>query len=185
MSTKNFFALHLMARHCLRKQKIWGLSAGVVLAALAFIVLMPRAGGDTGKHVRVSGAGKTIIEGGTGGSAPIPVTTLVAFHADAQGGDFECLALAPPAESGPESGQFEVNAMYVTGKVTSVEIRDNAATLRGTATVTGLGAGQNQPFTVSITSGGPGATVKLEVSGLTFAEILVEGHFSIDLGRRD
>jgi hypothetical protein len=176
VSTKNFFALRLMARHCLRKQKIWGLSAGVVLAALAFIALMPRAGGDTGKHVRVSG---------TGGSAPIPVTTLVAFHADAQGGDFECLALAPPAQSGPESGQFEVNAMYVTGKVTSVEIRDGAATLRGTATVTGLGAGQNQPFTVSITSGGPGATVKLEVSGLTFAEILVDGHFSIDLGRRD
>jgi hypothetical protein len=33
---------------------------------------------------------------------------------------------------------------------------------------------------VTVTAGGPGATVVLTVSGLTFHEILVDGHFSID-----
>ena len=131
------------------------------------------------KHVRVSGAGKTIIEGGSGGAAPIPVTTLVAFHADASGGDFECLAFMPPKATGSGSGEFDTNAMYVTGKVTTSIIADDEATLRGTATVTGIGAGEHVPFTVAVRTGGPGATVLLKVSGLTFAEILVEGHISI------
>jgi hypothetical protein len=135
---------------------------GVVTSLLATGVLAHEAGG------RVSGAGKTIIGGGTGGATPLPVTTLVAFHAGAQGGAFECLALAPPSASGPGSGEFTVNAMYVTGKVTSVDVDDDTAILRGTARVTGLGAGQNQPFTATVTRGGPGATITLEVSGLTF-----------------
>jgi hypothetical protein len=45
--------------------------------------------------------------------------------------------------------------------------------------VTGLGAGQHRAFTVTITDGGPGATVELTVSGLTFHEILLDGHFSV------
>ncbi len=129
---------------------------------------------------RVSGAGRTIIEGGTGGTAPVPVTTTVAFHANAQGGDFECLALAPPVTTGPGSGQFSVNVMYVTGKVTSLEVGKGAAVLYGVATVTGLGAGHERPFKASVRPGGPGATVTLEVSGLTFNEILLEGHITID-----
>src|SRR5947208_15793426 len=100
------------------------------------------AKGEAGKHLRVSGAGKTIIEGGTGGAAPVPVTTLVAFHADVQGGDFECLALAPSQVTGTGSGEFDANVMYVTGKVTSLDIGQGGATLRGTRTVTGLGPGQ-------------------------------------------
>ena len=70
--------------------------------------------------------------------------------------------------------------MYVTGKVTSVEILKGAATLRGNATVTGLGAGQELPFTALVHAGGPGSTIKLDISGLTFPEILVDGHISID-----
>jgi hypothetical protein len=138
------------------------------------------AKGEAGKHLRVSGAGKTIIEGGTGGATPVPVTTLVAFHSDAQGGDFECLAFAPSLASGTGSGEFDANVMYGTGKVNSLEISDGAATLRGTATVTGLGAGQGLSFTASVHAGGPGTTIRLDVSGLTFHEILVDGHITVD-----
>ena len=70
--------------------------------------------------------------------------------------------------------------MYVTGKVTSVDADGQHASLRGTATVTGLGAGENVPFTARVTAGGSGATVTLSVSGFTFREILVEGHIAID-----
>jgi hypothetical protein len=158
------------------------LCAGVVLIALAVVGSMTTAVAtdETAKHGRVFGAGKTIIEGGTGGAAPLPVTTLVAFHADKQGGDFECLAIAPSQGTGAGSGIFDVNVMYVTGKVTSLEIGKGVATLRGIATVTGIGAGQDVPFTALVHAGGPGTTVKLDVSGLTFPETLVDGHISVD-----
>jgi hypothetical protein len=130
-------------------------------------------------HHRAAGAGTTMIEGGTGGTSPVPVTTMVAFHATGNGGDFECLALAPPQPTGAGSGAFTTNAMYVTGTVSSLVVNGDTAVLRGVATVTGLGAGQHRAFTVTITAGGPGATVVLTVSGLTFHEILVDGHFSI------
>ena len=70
--------------------------------------------------------------------------------------------------------------MYVTGKVTSLEISKGVAILSGTATVTGIGAAQNTSFTATVHEGGPGTTIKLEVSGLTFPEILVDGHISLD-----
>jgi hypothetical protein len=109
------------------------------------------------------------------------VTTTVAFHADAQGEDFECLAFLPSHATGAGSGEFDSNnVMYVTGKVTSLEIDNGVATLRGTATVTGLGAGQDLPFTVLVHAGGPGTAVKLDVSGLTFPETLVDGHISVE-----
>jgi hypothetical protein len=109
----------------------------------------------------------------------MPVTTTVAFHATNQGGDFECLAFIPPSSSGAGSGDFSVNAMYVTGSVTSLQVRGNIAILRGSATVTGLGAGTNVPFEVRVVSGGPGTTVVLQVSGLTFHEILIEGNVTV------
>ena len=134
---------------------------------------------DAAAHHRAAGAGTTMIEGGTGGTSPVPVTTTVAFHATGDGGDFECLALAPPQPTGAGSGAFTTNAMYVTGTVSSLVVTGDAAVLRGVATVTGLGAGQHHPFTVRITDGGPGATVVLTVSGLTFHEILTDGHFTV------
>jgi hypothetical protein len=101
----------------------------------------------------------------------------------------ECAVLHSPSglspknkvvQAGAGSGVFDVNVMYVTGKVTSLEIGNGLATLRGTATVTGIGAGQDVPFTALVHAGGPGSRVKLEVSGLTFLEILVDGHISMD-----
>jgi len=151
-----------------RRLALW---MGAVLLALALIgsAARPIAVGAArdGDH-QVAGGGKTIIEGG--GPGFIPVTTVLAFHANAQGGAFECLALMPPVATSfsPESGDFEVNAMYVTGKVTSVTIRDGTAVLQGTATVTGLGAGTNLPFTFEAHAGGPGTTSTLTVSGLIF-----------------
>jgi hypothetical protein len=160
----------------------WQFWPGVTLVILVLVgsITSLMANGETAKHSRVSGAGKTIIEGGTGGNSPLPVTTLVAFHADEGGGDFECAAFLPSHASGAGSGEFDTNVMYVTGKVNFLEIGNGSATLRGTATVTGLGAGQDRPFTVLVHAGGPGTTVRLDISGLTFPEILVEGHIGID-----
>jgi len=104
---------------------------------------------------------------------------VLAFHASGRGGDFECLALAPTTASGPGSGQFEVNAMYVTGAITSVQVSGGTAVLKGTATVTGLGAGTNRAFTFTVKAGGPGTTATLDISGLTFHEILLEGQITI------
>ena len=87
--------------------------------------------------------------------------------------------IAPAKATGDGSGRFEVNAMYVTGKVTSVAVNGDTAVLHGTAKVTGLGAGHDLPFTATVRAGGPGTTVTLEISGLTFHEILLEGHITI------
>jgi len=69
--------------------------------------------------------------------------------------------------------------MYVTGRITGAVVNGDTATLTGTATVTGLGAGTSLPFTFVVRSGGPGATATLEISGLTFKEILLEGIFEV------
>lgn len=153
----------------------------LLIVALIGSTSRPIAAGAAGEgDHQVMGAGKTIIEGGTGAPSYIPVTTVLAFHANGQKGDFECLALAPTTGSGaPESGQFEVNAMYVTGPITSVAVTHGTAVLRGTAVVTGLGAGPAQPFTFTVSAGGPGTTAILVVSGLTFHEILLEGQVTI------
>src|ERR1700686_2074118 len=80
---------------------------------------------DNGRIAR--GAGTTIIHGGTGSPNFVPVITTIAFHAERSGvgvtGEFECLALAPEPASGPGSGQFTVNAMYVAGKVTGASVQ--------------------------------------------------------------
>jgi hypothetical protein len=155
------------------------LRLGGALVALALIASVSGPAGaaaEGANHLLVSGAGRTIIEGGTGGAAPVPVETVLAFHASSNAGAFECLALAPTAT---ESGSFETNVMYVTGKVTSAAVTGSTAVLHGTATVTGIGAGQNMPFTATVQAGGPGTTVVLEISGLTFHEILLEGQIRI------
>jgi uncharacterized protein with beta-barrel porin domain len=153
--------------------------AAVLLAAVAIIFGVRAAQPAAAAAQHAEGAGRTIIQGGTGGTAPTPVTTLVAFHASNGSGDFECLALAPPQPTGPGSGEFTTNVMYVTGSVQSVTVRGHTAVLHGVATVTGIGAGQHQAFTATVTAGGPGATLVLSVSGLEFDEILVDGHFAI------
>ncbi len=166
--------------------RVWRRMWLLVAAALVAAVMVGSAshsiaGAAKEGDQQVSGAGKTIIEGGTGAPDYIPVTTVLAFHANGQGGDFECLALAPTAGSGAaESGEFEVNAMYVTGKVTSVHVSDRTAVLTGTAVVTGLGAGPSQAFTFTVKAGGPGTTATLVISGMTFHEILLEGQVKID-----
>ena len=129
--------------------------------------------------VRVAGAGHTLIEGGTGGHTPQPVTTLLAFHATPQGGDFECLALAPDTTRGADSGAFETNVMYVTGHVSSMSIHHDSAVLQGVAVVTGIGAGPAQNFTAVVRPGGPGTTVQLTVSGLVFHEVLIDGQITL------
>jgi hypothetical protein len=110
------------------------------------------------------------------------VLTTLAFHAEKNGstitGSFQCLARAPelPATIGaPQSALFDVNVMYVVGQITGAVVHDDTVTLTGTATVVGLGAGTNLPFTATAQRGGPGATMVLKVSGLTFPEILLDG----------
>jgi len=156
-----------------------GLVVGAVVVSAAVTQTASARSTTPAAHHRAAGAGRTIIEGGTGGTDPLPVTTTVAFHATGNGGDFECLALAPPTPTGAGSGTFTTNAMYVTGTVASLQVDGDTALLHRVATVTGLGAGQQRSFTATITDGGPGATVALTVSGLTFHEILIDGDFSV------
>jgi len=155
---------------------------GGALLALALIASASgpvAVGAESESQLQVSGAGRTIIEGGTGGASPLPVMTVLAFHATGHSGSFECLALAPAKETGDGSGRFEVNAMYVTGTISSMTVTGHTAVLHGTATVTGLGAGHNVPFTATVQAGGPGTTVTLDISHLTFHEILLEGRINI------
>ena len=59
----------------------------LLLAAAAVMQASSAASAPIAAH-RAAGAGHTIIDGGTGGSEPLPVTTLVAFRVTASGGDF-------------------------------------------------------------------------------------------------
>jgi len=140
---------------------------------------------DNGQIAR--GAGTTIIHGGTGSPNFVPVITTIAFHAERSGagvtGELDCLALAPPEPgTGPGSGQFTENAMYVAGKVTGASVHEDTATLTGVADITGLGAGTNVRFTFVVHKGGPGSAAVLTVNSLSFPfhEILVQGAFQVD-----
>ena len=163
-----------------RRKSLAALVAAVALVVGLAPALLAQSGASASSEAGASvrGAGTTMVEGGTGSPSFIPVLTKVAFHWAKGSGAFECLALAPSAPAGqPDSGNFDTNAMYVTGEITSARIRGDQAILRGTAEVTGVGAGSDLPFTVTLSRGGPGATLVLEVSGLTFREILLEGEF--------
>src|SRR5439155_23144193 len=128
----------------------------------------------------VSGAGTSLIEGGTGAPSFHPVETTFAFHWSNGQGHFECLALAPSAPPGSAgSGNFDTNAMCVTGPITSVSIEGTTAVLKETATVTGLGAGSHVPFVATARAGGPGTTLVLQMSGLTFKEIVLTGQITV------
>jgi hypothetical protein len=134
-----------------------------------------RADGDRSKAIQ--GGGTTIVTGGGPGLAP--VITKFGFHWRDGEGKFECLALIPSPPAGAAgSGNFDKNIMYVTGEILSAEVHGPVATLKGIATVTGLGAGANLPFTATAEPGGPGARMILVVSGLTFDEIVNEGAIS-------
>lgn len=128
-----------------------------------------------------------MIHGGTGSPHYGPVITTIAFHAEHSEngitGQLDCLAFAPEAASGPDSGEFTVNAMYVVGRVTGASVHGDTATLTGVADITGLGAGTNVPFTFVVHRGGPGSAAVLTVNSLPsfpFHEILVQGEFQLD-----
>jgi hypothetical protein len=149
----------------------------VAAAAGTWAVLAQAGGGGGGKSLR--GGGTSIIVGGTGPSDFTPVLTKVGFNWSDGQGSFDCLALAPSASAGSAgSGDFDTNVMYVTGTVTSADVHGRTAVLKGTANVTGIGAGPNRPFTLTVTSGGPGAALVLVVSGLTFRETLLDGEIT-------
>jgi hypothetical protein len=169
----------MVKRRTLKVSLVLGLAVAALLALAPIAPSGAPAGGDNERRA-VRGAGTTMLEGGTGAPSFTPVITKVAFHWRAGAGRFECLALSPSEAAGdPASGDFDTNIMYVTGAIASADVTKRAAVLRGTATVTGVGAGADRPFTATVTRGGPGATLVLEVSGLTFREILLEGRFKL------
>ena len=145
-----------------------GLTAALTVSAQARTVKQNPA---------IRGAGTSMARGGTGAPEFKPIITKFAFSFHGGEGGFECLALAPVAPAGkPGSGNFLTNVMYVTGTISSVRIAGGTAVMKGSASVTGLGAGANKkPFTATATRGGPGATLVLIVAGLTFKEIVLEG----------
>ena len=156
-------------------KRVWKAGVVTVVLAAAALVSAVLAQADNERGHAVRGGGTSIISGGTGAPGYVPVLTKVAFNWSGESGRFDCLALAPSTPTGPKSGEFDANAMYVTGAITSARVSDSQAVLKGTATVTGLGAGSNQAFTLTVARGGPGATVVLEVSNMTFHETLLEG----------
>jgi hypothetical protein len=160
-------------------RRILLVAAVLVTAALAWTVLAEANSDASGHSGLIRGAGTSLVRSGTGAPSFTPVMTKFAFSwRDGRGG-FECLALVPSVAAGkPGSGSFNTNAMYVTGTLSSARVQRQSAVLKGRATVTGLGAGTDTPFTATITRGGPGATLVLEVSGLTFNEIVLEGAIS-------
>jgi hypothetical protein len=152
-----------------------GILAVVLAASLILTSVVARATGDR-PAVEVRGGGTSMVAGGTGAPDYTPVITKVAFHWKQGEGRFECLALAPSQAAGsPGSGNFDTNAMYVTGEINSASVAGSTIVLKGSATVTGLGAGSNRPFTLTARRGGPGTRLVLEVSGLTFDETLLKG----------
>ncbi|GAC1419051.1 MAG: hypothetical protein NVSMB62_11360 [Acidobacteriaceae bacterium] len=172
--------------------KAIALSAAIALTVP--IALAQPESGHTTPNTIARGAGTTIVEGGTGKAGGfLPVETTIAFHAEKTStggvaGAFQCLALIPGAATGSGSGQFTVNAMYVTGQITTAVIAGETVTLSGTADITGLGAGTNVPFTLIMTSGGPGAIAQLITHGspeLVFHEVLLEGKFEIFPGQHE
>ena len=145
--------------------------------AVALAISTGQAVADNEHRPVIQGGGTSIVTGGGPGLAP--VITRFGFNWRDGEGKFECLALIPTAPAGATgSGSFDKNIMYVTGNVLSADIRGPVATLRGLATVTGLGAGTNLPFAATVEPGGPGARMILVVSGLTFDEIVNEGAIS-------
>jgi hypothetical protein len=73
--------------------------------------------------------------------------------------------------------------MYVTGRITAAKTSGDVATLSGSATITGLGAGTGVPFVFVVRKGGAGATAVLTTDGdthLEFHEVLVEGSFEVE-----
>jgi hypothetical protein len=159
--------------------------AGCVLTLLLSTPTVSGRNSDDSARPIAQGAGITIIHGGTGSPGFLPVTTTVAFHAERSDGgatgEFDCLAFAPAAATGSQSGQLTVNVMYVVGKITGASVNQETATLTGVADITGLGAGANVPFTFVVHRGGPGAVATLAVNSLTqpFHEILVQGAFQV------
>jgi len=149
-----------------------------LLLALLILLLIdtsPSWGNDHGTEViTVQGAGTSILTGG--GPGTTPVITKLGINFENGSGHFDCLALMPPPPAGTEgSGTFDNNVMYVTGPITAARRQGETVVLTGTATVTGVGAGTNQAFTVTADRGGPGAKVVLVVSGQTFVETILEG----------
>ena len=157
-----------------RKRSVW--LATLAAAGLAAALTISAQAGTAKEGPAIRGAGTSMLRGGTGAPKFTPVITKFAFSYRGGEGDFECLALVPSAPAGqPGSGNFDTNVMYVTGPISSAQKNGDSAVLKGSATVTGLGLGTDKPFTATITRGGPGATLVLQVSGLTFSEIVLEG----------
>ena len=155
-----------------------------LLLALLILLLIdtsPSWGDHGTEGITVQGAGTSILTGG--GPGTTPVTTKLGINFENGSGHFDCLALMPSAPAGSAgSGSFDNNVMYVTGPITAASVEGGAVVLTGTATVTGLGAGANKPFTVTADRGGPGAKVVLTVSGSTFVETLLEGSIAVQSG---
>lgn len=157
-----------------RGPMVWILVLVLAVAAAAWAV--SALVGNAREGASVQGGGTSIIWGGTGADSFAPILTKFAVSWSNGQGHFECLALTPSAPAGSAgSGNFDMNIMYVTGTITSAEARAQSAVLKGTAVVTGAGAGEAQPFTLTLVKGGPGATLVLEISGMTFNETVLEG----------
>lgn len=156
----------------------------IALAAATVLVAMA-AGGD--KPFAVFGAGESLLAAGNGATeleSLTPAITRFAIRAvqpkgDVASGRFECIAIVPEAAAGTGSGEFTQNVMYVSGIVTGLEQVDkDTAVISGIGPCTGIGAGTEVNFEVTVERGGPGARLQLSVDtlpGVVFNEIVTDG----------
>src|SRR6266446_9198582 len=89
-----------MSFRLFRVRKFYVIVTLMVIIGASVAIWAQSRGSILGDRSIARGAGKTIIEGGTGpGGGFVPVITTVAFHAERTNGGvvgaFECLALAP------------------------------------------------------------------------------------------
>lgn len=145
----------------------------------------PSQGGQNASApVRVVGGATTIIKGRTDAPDLTPTIATLGVNAERDGGSLECVAFVSSAAPGkPGSGVFDKQIMYLTGTINSIEVSgtdpDFIAFVRGTATVTGLGAGKGVPLEGTIHSGGPGVSFELKFSGLTLNGIVTDGSIHV------
>src|SRR5712692_7474303 len=99
----------MVAKSNLSRSKVVGalVLVGCVLTVLFSTRTVSGRNSDDPAGPIAHGAGTTIIHGGTGSPDFLPVITTVAFHAEHSGGgitgEFDCLAFASEAATGPHS----------------------------------------------------------------------------------
>jgi hypothetical protein len=128
----------------------------------------------------VAGAGTSLVEGGTGAPLVPPGRDHLRLSLEQWAGPLRVPGTHAERSSG-SCRQWQLrHQRNVRHRANHLgQRRGTTAVFKGTASVTGLGAGSNVPFEATAVAGGPGTTLVLVVSGLTFNEIVLAGQITV------